>query len=94
MDTLDYRNLRNYAIGIIVGILRFSYFIIYLLLFLIFHFPSSQQSILYTLAVIAFGRGSAIWYLDIVFQNSFSIFQKTKVTKEQDSIWFSGLFLV
>ncbi|CDM32730.1 unnamed protein product [Penicillium roqueforti FM164] len=32
MDTLDYRNLCNCAIGIIIGTLRFSYFIIYLLI--------------------------------------------------------------
>ncbi|CDM32571.1 unnamed protein product [Penicillium roqueforti FM164] len=75
-----------YAIGIIIGTLRFSYFIIYLLIFLIFHFPSSQQSIPYALAVIAFGRGSAIWYLYIIFQNSLSAFQKEKMTKEQDSV--------
>ncbi|CAG8905390.1 unnamed protein product [Penicillium nalgiovense] len=39
MDTLDYRNLRNCAIGVIIGTLGFSYFVIYLLMFLIFHFP-------------------------------------------------------
>ncbi|KGO67533.1 hypothetical protein PITC_094580 [Penicillium italicum] len=37
MDTLGYRNLRNYAIGTIIGMLRFSYFMIYLLIFLIFY---------------------------------------------------------
>ncbi|CAG8891190.1 unnamed protein product [Penicillium salamii] len=63
MDTLDYRNLRNCAIGVIIGTLGFSYFVIYLLMFLIFHFPSSQQSIPYALTVMAFGGGSAIWYL-------------------------------
>ncbi|CAG8893574.1 unnamed protein product [Penicillium nalgiovense] len=65
MDTLDYRNLRNCAIGVIIGTLGFSYFVIYLLMFLIFHFPSSQQSIPYALTVMAFGGGSAIWYLYI-----------------------------
>ena len=94
MDTLDYRNLRNCAIGIIIGTLRFSYFVIYLLIFLIFHFPSSQQSIPYALAVMAFGGGSAIWYLYIIFQNSLSAFHKEKITKEQDSVCFSALFLV
>ncbi|CAG8181315.1 unnamed protein product, partial [Penicillium nalgiovense] len=60
----------------------------------IFHFPSSQQSIPYALAVMAFGGGSALWYLCVVFQNGFSAFQKEKMTKEQDSPWFVGLFLV
>lgn len=60
IDTLDYRNLHNYAIGIIIDTLRFLYFVIYLLIFLIFHFPLSQQSILYALAVIVFSGGSAI----------------------------------
>ncbi|CAG8891866.1 unnamed protein product [Penicillium nalgiovense] len=94
MDTLDYRNLRNCAIGVIIGTLGFSYFVIYLLMFLIFHFPSSQQSIPYALAVMAFGGGSAIWYLYVIFQNGFSAFQKVKMTKEQDSPWFVDLFLV
>ncbi|CAG8130730.1 unnamed protein product [Penicillium nalgiovense] len=61
---------------------------------MIFHFPSSQQSIPYALAVMAFGGGSAFWYLCVVFQNGFSAFQKEKMTKEQDSVWFGGLFLV
>jgi hypothetical protein len=35
-----------------------------------------------------------MWYLCVVFQNGFSAFQKEKMTKDQDSIWFAGLFLV
>ncbi|CAP87231.1 hypothetical protein PCH_Pc24g03230 [Penicillium rubens Wisconsin 54-1255] len=94
MDTLDYQNLRSCAIGAIIGTLGFSYFVIYLLMFLIFHFPSSQQSIPYALAVMAFGGGSAIWYLCVIFQNGLSAFQREKMTKEQDSVWFGALFLV
>ncbi|CAG8082057.1 unnamed protein product [Penicillium salamii] len=94
MDALDYRNLRNYAIGAIIGILGFSYFVIYLLMFLVFHFPSSQESIPYALAVIAFGGGIAVWYLSVVFQNVFNAFHKEEAIKEQDSMWFVGLFLV
>ncbi|CAG8056039.1 unnamed protein product [Penicillium salamii] len=93
MDTLGYRNLRNYAIGAIIGMLGFSYFVIYLLMFLIFHFPSTQESIPYALAVIAFGGGIALWYLCVVFQNGFYALHK-EAAKEQDSIWFVGLFLV
>ncbi|KAJ5704811.1 hypothetical protein N7536_000500 [Penicillium majusculum] len=94
MDTLGYRNLRNYAIGAIIGMLGFSYFVIYLLMFLVFHFPSTQESIPYALAVIAYGGGIAVWYLCVVFQNGFNAFHKEKSTKEQDSMWFVGLFLV
>ncbi|CAG8113515.1 unnamed protein product, partial [Penicillium nalgiovense] len=94
MDTLDYQNLRSCAIDVIIGTLGFFYFAIYLLMFLIFHFPSSQQSIPYALAVMAFGGGSAMWYLCVIFQNSFSAFQRDKMTKEQGSVWFGGLFLV
>ena len=94
MDTLDYRNLRNYVIGAIIGMLGFSYFVIYLLMFLVFHFPASQESIPYALVVIAFGGGIAVWYLCVVFQNGFRAFHKEEVTKEQDSMWFVGLFLV
>ncbi|CAG8905387.1 unnamed protein product [Penicillium nalgiovense] len=43
---------------------------------------------------MAFGGGSAIWYLYVIFQNCFSAFQKEKMRKEQDSVWFGGLFLV
>lgn len=93
MDTVDYRNLRNYAIGAIIGILGFSYFAIYLLMFLLFHFPTSQESIPYALTVIAFGGGIALWYLCVVFQYGFSALHK-EAAKEQDSIWFVGLFLV
>jgi hypothetical protein len=94
MDTVDYRNLRNYAIGAIIGILGFSYFAIYLLMFLVFHFPTSQESIPYALTVIAFGGGIALWYLCVVFQNGFYAFHKEEAAKEQDSMWSVGLFLV
>ncbi|KAK4983866.1 hypothetical protein LTR66_008683 [Elasticomyces elasticus] len=94
MDTLGYRNLRNYAIGAIIGMLGFSYFVIYLLMFLVFHFPSTQESIPYALAVIAFGGGIAVWYLCVVFQNGFNAFHKGEAAKEQDSMWSVGLFLV
>ena len=94
MDTLDYRNLRNCAIGAIIGMLGLSYFAIYLLMFLVFHFPTSQESIPYAITVIAFGGGIAVWYLCVVFQNVFSAFHKEQSTKEQDSMWFVGLFLV
>ncbi|CAG8365789.1 unnamed protein product [Penicillium salamii] len=94
MDTLGYRNLRNYAIGAIIGMLGFSYFVIYLLMFLIFHFPSTQESIPYALAVIAFGGGIALWYLCVVFQNGFYALHKEEAAKEQDSMWSVGLFLV
>ncbi|CAI7622250.1 unnamed protein product [Penicillium viridicatum] len=59
MGTLEYQNLRSCAIGAIIGTLGFSYFVIYLLMFLIFHFPSSQQSIPYALAVMAF---DSVWF--------------------------------
>ncbi|CAG8199045.1 unnamed protein product [Penicillium nalgiovense] len=80
--------------GTIIGMLGLSYFVIYLLMFLMFHFPSSQHSIPYAPAVMAFGGGISIWYLCVVFQNGFSAFYKQKMTKEQSSIWFVGLFLV
>ncbi|KAI3094761.1 hypothetical protein CBS147333_9935 [Penicillium roqueforti] len=94
MDTLGYRNPRNYAIGAIIGMLGLSYFVIYLLMFLIFHFPSTQESIPYALAVIAFGGGIALWYLCVVFQNGFYALHKEQAAKEQDSMWSVGLFLV
>ena len=94
MDTLDYRNLRNCAIGAIIGMLGFSYFVIDLLMFLVFHFPSTQESIPYALAVIAFGGGIAVWYLCVVFQNVFNAFHKEEATNGQASMWFVGPFLV
>jgi hypothetical protein len=94
MDTLDYRNLRNCAIGAIIGMLGFSYFVIYLLMFLVFHFPSTQESIPYALAVIAFGGGIAVWYLCVVFQNVFNAFHKEEATNGQALMWFVGPFLV
>jgi hypothetical protein len=94
MDTVDYRNLRNYGISVIIGILGFSYFAIYLLMFLVFHFPTSQESIPYALTVIAFGGGIALWYLCVVLQGGLSAFHKEEPTKQQDSMWFVGLFLV
>ncbi|KAK9847206.1 hypothetical protein MYU51_020329 [Penicillium brevicompactum] len=86
MDTLDYRNLRNCAIGAIIGMLGFSYFVIDLLMFLVFHFPSTQESIPYALAVIAFGGGIAVWYLCVVFQNVFNAFHKEEATNGQASM--------
>lgn len=94
MDTLDYQNLRKCAIDIIIGMLGLSYFVVYLVLFLIFHFPSTQESIPYALAVIAFGGGIALWYLCVVIQNVFRVLHNKKKTKDQISLWFVGLFLV
>jgi hypothetical protein len=94
MDTLDYHNLRNCAIDIIIGMLGLSYFVVYLLLFLIFHFPSTQESIPYALAVIAFGGGIALWHLCVVIQNGFCVLHNKTKTKEQVSLWFVGLFLI
>ncbi|CAG8638533.1 unnamed protein product [Penicillium salamii] len=94
MDTVDYRNLRNYATGAIIGMLGFSYFVVYLLMFLVFHFPTSQESIPYALTVIAFGGGISLWYLCVVFQNGFYALHKEEAAKEQDSMWSVGLFLL
>ncbi|KAJ5244736.1 hypothetical protein N7489_004832 [Penicillium chrysogenum] len=80
MDTLDYRSLRNCVTGAMIGMFGSTYFVIYLLMFLIYHFPSPQESIPYALAVIAFGGGIAMWYLCIVFQNGFSAFHKEITT--------------
>ncbi|CAG8945122.1 unnamed protein product [Penicillium salamii] len=74
--------------------LGFSYFVIYLLMFLVFHFPSTQESIPYVLVVIVFGGGIAVWYLCVVFQNGFNVFHKEEAVKKQDSMWSVGLFLL
>ena len=74
--------------------LGLSYFVVYLLLFLIFHFPSTQESIPYALAVIAFGGGIALWHLCVVIQNGFCVLHNKTKTKQQVSLWFVGLFLI
>ncbi|OGE46515.1 hypothetical protein PENARI_c214G05478 [Penicillium arizonense] len=94
MNTLDYQILRNCAIDIIIGMLGLSYFVVYLLLFLIFHFPSTQDSIPYALAVIAFGGGIALWYLCVVIQNGFRVLHNQKKNRQPVSLWFVGLFLI
>lgn len=49
-----------------------SYFVVFLLQFLLFHFPSSQEAIPEALAVIAFGVGVTLWYLGVSSDENFT----------------------
>lgn len=56
-------NIRDSALVAATGIFGISYFSIYVLQFLIFHFPSSQSEIINALLVIFFGAGVILWCL-------------------------------
>lgn len=94
MDALNPRNLRDCALGTIIGTFGFSYFAIFLLQFLLFHFPLSQGYIPCALAVIAFSVGIVLWYLCTVFHHVFSAFHDESTTEQQNGPWSGALFLV
>lgn len=94
MDATNSRNLRDRVIGATISCFGFSYLFIFLLQFLLFHFPSSQETIPEALAVIAFSVGITLWYLGVVFIQVFRTFYSANSAEQQNSLQAGGLFLI
>ncbi|KAJ6134790.1 hypothetical protein N7523_001112 [Penicillium sp. IBT 18751x] len=94
MTAITSRNLRDRIIGATISCFGFAYFFIFLLQFLLFHFPSSQESIPEALAVIAFGGGISLWYLGILFHQFLPVLHNEHSEEQQDSLRVGGLVLI
>ncbi|KAJ5651615.1 uncharacterized protein N7484_005338 [Penicillium longicatenatum] len=58
MNAINPQDLPDRVLGAIISGFGISYFFVFLLQFLLFHFPSSQEAIPEALAVIAFGTAA------------------------------------
>ena len=94
MTAITSRNLRDRVIGATISCFGFAYFSIFLLQFLLFHFPSSQESIPEALAVIAFGGGISLWYLGVLFHQFFPVLHNEHSEEQQNSLQAGGLVLI
>ncbi|KAJ5749480.1 hypothetical protein N7533_006508 [Penicillium manginii] len=88
------QNVRDFALGVSIGIFGFSYFLIYALQFFIFHFPSTPGEIIIALSVTGFGIGIALWYLNLIYHHMIKVFEYEDITDEQDSPHLGRLFLL
>lgn len=63
MPNCNTLNIRDSALIAVTSIFGISYFSLFVLQFLFFHFPSSQSEIINALAIIVFGAGVIVWCL-------------------------------
>lgn len=56
-------NIRDSALIAVTSVFGISYFSLFVLQFLFFHFPSSQSEITNALLVVFFSAGAILWYL-------------------------------
>jgi predicted membrane channel-forming protein YqfA (hemolysin III family) len=80
--------------GAITSIFGFSYFFFFVLQFLIFNFPSSQDAIIDALTVIFFGAGIISWCLSSLCSCLFGAFQSGNGAEWQRIESAGGLFLI
>lgn len=90
----DSQNRRDCAMGAIISTFGLSYFCLFVLQFLLFHFPSSQDAIIGALAVIFFGAGVILWCLSSLFSCIFGTFQSGHRAEWQRIEFGGGLFLI
>ncbi|KAJ5654986.1 hypothetical protein N7490_001989 [Penicillium lividum] len=93
MNAINPQDLPDRVLGAIISGFGLSYFIFFLLQFLLFHFPSSQEAIPEALAVIAFGVGVMLWYLGVFFHQLFRTFHE-RSTEQQLRLQAGVLFLI
>ncbi|KAJ5642663.1 Hly-III-related protein [Penicillium lividum] len=94
MPGSDTQNRRDCAMGAITSIFGLSYFFLFVLQFLLFHFPSSQDAIIGALAVIFFGAGVIVWCLCSLFYCVCGAIQSGNGADWQRLEWGGGLFLI
>lgn len=88
------QNVCDCILGLAVGVFGFSYFLIYVCQVLIFHFPSTPDSITDALAVVGFGVGTALWYANVIYHQILRIFQDEDSEEKPSTIWVGSLSLI
>ena len=74
MSTIETQNLRDCAILSIISIFGLSYFSVFAVQHLLFHFPSTPDGIINALSVIFFSAGVITWYLSTLSWRVISLF--------------------
>ncbi|KAJ5938367.1 hypothetical protein N7466_001501 [Penicillium verhagenii] len=93
MNAINSYDLPDRVLGAIISGFGLSYFIVFLLQFLVFHFPSSQNDIPEALAVIAFGVGVILWHLGVFFHRIFCTSHE-RLNQQQLRLHAGVLFLI
>jgi predicted membrane channel-forming protein YqfA (hemolysin III family) len=75
MPNYELQSLRDSAVITIIDIFGLTYFSLFVLQFLLFHFPSSPDAIINSLSVISFSGGGLLWYLSSLIYRTISAFQ-------------------
>lgn len=94
MKTFDVQNLFDSALACMLSIFTLGYFSIFLCQFIIFRFPTGQESIPMALSMIAFGSGVMLWSLCVFCHRAFNLFDVRTAQEQKNITWCGLLFLV
>ncbi|CAG7915515.1 hypothetical protein DTO013E5_10136 [Penicillium roqueforti] len=93
MADLGTQNMRDGAIIATISIFGISYFSLFGLQFLLFHFPSSPAMILNSLSLIFFSGGAILWYLFSLVYRAIAAFND-KDTTDWQILEFGGALVL
>ncbi|CAG8320861.1 unnamed protein product [Penicillium salamii] len=86
--------MRDGAIIAIINIFGISYSTLFVLQFLLFHFPSSPEMIMSSLSLISFSGGAILWHLSSLFYRAISAFNGKDTTDWQIFEFGGALVLI
>lgn len=69
------QNIYDYILGLAIGVFSLLYFLIYVGQIFIFYFPSTPDSIVNILAVVAYSIRTALWYANIIYRQTITYFK-------------------
>ncbi|CAG8372271.1 unnamed protein product [Penicillium salamii] len=85
--------MRDGAIIAIINIFGISYSTLFVLQFLLFHFPSSPEMIMSSLSLISLSGGAILWHLSSLFYRAISAFNG-KDTTDWQILEFGGALVL
>ncbi|KAJ5593574.1 Hly-III-related protein [Penicillium hordei] len=94
MTNSEVHRLRDSAVIAIIDIFGLTYFSLFILQFLLFHFPSSPDAIINSLSVISFSGGWIIWYLSSLLYRTIFAFQGEDAANLQKFEFGGALILI
>ncbi|CAG8945751.1 unnamed protein product [Penicillium salamii] len=75
MSNPEVQSLRDSAVIIIIDLFGLTYFSLFVIQYLLFHFPSTPDAIINSISVISFCGGGILWYLSSLFYRLISAVQ-------------------
>lgn len=93
MSNPEIQSLRDSAVIIIIDLFGLTYFSLFVLQYLLFHFPSTPDAIINSLSVISFCGGGILWYLSSLFYRLISAFQGDDAANWQ-KLEFGGVLIL